>query len=198
MKTSIAIGLLVFILFSFFPAHSQDVFVYERNGVKKYFEKTDSIVQIKFKDGINYNDKLAIAESINPKADILGISREISICIPIDKNNLPNYNKLKSDSSVVYVNQSLKYVDGTIQIPTEKVLARVKEGYKIEEVLDKLNIEYGSFKRIGHNPNSYLIILKNGESIKTANLLYESGYFEHAQPSFTRFLEMMNTNLCYD
>ena len=105
MKTSIIIGLFVCI-FSF-PAHSQDVFIYNRNGVKKYFEKTDSIVQIKFKDGISYNDKLAITKSINPKADILGISREISICIPIDKNNLPDYNKLKSNSSIVYVNQSL-------------------------------------------------------------------------------------------
>jgi len=79
MKTSIIIG--VFICILSFPAHSQDVFIYDRNGAKEYFEKTDSIVQIKFKDGIGYNDKLAIAQSINPKADILGISREISICI---------------------------------------------------------------------------------------------------------------------
>ncbi len=99
---------------------------------------------------------------------------------------MPDYNKLNSDSSVVYANQSLQYSDGTMQIPTEKILARVREVYKIKEVLDKLNIKYESFRRIGHNPNSYLIILKNGESIVTANLMYESGYFEHAQPSFTR------------
>jgi hypothetical protein len=49
MKTSIIIG--VFICILSFPAHSQDVFIYDRNGAKKYFEKTDSIVQIKFRDG---------------------------------------------------------------------------------------------------------------------------------------------------
>ncbi|MCF8360918.1 MAG: S8 family serine peptidase [Prolixibacteraceae bacterium] len=191
MRTSIIIGLLVFI-FSF-PAHSQDVFVYDRNGAKEYFERIDSIVQIKFKDGTGNNEKLAVVQSVNSKVNYSGISIEKRICIPVDKNNLPDYNKLKSDSSVVYANQSLQYGDGTIQIPTEKILARVKEGYKIKEVLDKLNIEYENFRRIGHNQNSYLIILKNGESVETANLLYESGCFEHAQPTFARLMTSLKT-----
>ena len=188
MRTSIIIGLFVILSF---PTHSQDVFIYDRNGAKEYFEKTDSIVQIKFKDGTGNNEKLVIVQSVN--SNYSGISIENRICIPIDKNNLPDYKELNKNSSVVYANQSLQYSDGTIQIPTEKVLVRVKENYKIQEVLDKLNIEYESFRRIGHNVNSYLIILKNGESVKTANLLYESGYFEHSQPSFARLMTNLNT-----
>jgi len=193
MKTSIIIGLLTFILFYSFPAHSQDVFVYDRNGEKEYFEKTDSIFQIKFKEGTGNNKKRAIIKSANSKDNYSEISIGNRICIPIDRNNLPDYNKFKNDSSVVYVNQSLQYSDGTIQIPTEKVLARVKDGCNIKEILDKLNVEYENFRRIGHNSNSYLIILKNGESVETANLLYESGYFEYAQPSFARLMTSLNT-----
>ena len=191
MKAKTIIGLFIFI-FSF-SAHSQDVYIYSKNGNKIHFTKIDSIVQIKFKDGLNYSEKLAIARSINSEVDYSEISREQRICIPIDKNNLPDYKKLNSNNSLVYANQSLRYNDGTIQIPTEEVLARIKDGYEIKEILGKLNIEYENYRRIGHNVNSYLIILKNGESIETANFLYESGYFEHAQPSFLRLMMTSNT-----
>lgn len=35
-------------------------------------------------------------------------------------------------------------------------------------------------------------MLKNGESLKVANQLYESGYFDYAQPCFTRLMKVMN------
>ena len=37
--------------------------------------------------------------------------------------------KLNNNKSLVYANQSLQYKDGVIQIPTDKVLARIKDGY---------------------------------------------------------------------
>ena len=37
------------------------------------------------------------------------------------------------------------------------------------------------------------MVLKNGESVETSNILYESDYFEQAQPSFTRLLTVLNT-----
>jgi hypothetical protein len=61
MKTSIIIGLLVFILFSSFPAYSQDVFIYGKNGTKEYFEKADSIVRIKFKEGISSDENVLLS-----------------------------------------------------------------------------------------------------------------------------------------
>ncbi len=38
-----------------------------------------------------------------------------------------------------------------------------------------------------------MIVLNSGQSIRTANILYESGYFKHAQPSFTRLITLSNT-----
>jgi len=192
MKTTTILGLFIYILS--FSAYSQDVFIYGRNGSKEYFERIDSIVQIKFKDGVGNSEKLAIAQSINSKVDYSTILEGNRICIPVDRKNLPDYKELNSNNSLIYANQSLQYDDGTIQIPTDKVLARIKEGYKIKEVLFKLNIKYESFRRIGHNVNSYLIVLKDGASVKTANLLYESGYFKHAQPSFARLMTSLNTH----
>jgi hypothetical protein len=191
MKTATIIGVLLCI-FSIYT-YSQNVFLYDKNGGSVYLTQIDSIVQIMFKEGVSDNERLAITRSINPDVDYSGISAK-RICIPIDKNNLPDYKQLNNNNSLVYANQSLQYSDGTIQIPTDKVLVRIKGGYGIEKVLDKLNIGYDSFRRIGHNVNSYLIELKNGESVETANFLYESGYFEHAQPSFARLMTSLNTH----
>ena len=105
-------GLFIFI-FSF-TANSQDVYIYDKNGVKDYFTRIDSIVQIKFKDGVSDSIKLAIVRSINSKADYSEIVGEQRICIPIDKNNLPDYEKLNDNNSLIYANQSLQYKDGTI------------------------------------------------------------------------------------
>ncbi len=127
MKKSGIIGLLIFIVS--FSANSQDVYIYGRNGAKELFSRIDSIVQIKFKDGVSDSSKIAIIRSINRDVDYSGILKEQSIRIPIDKNNLPDYEKLNNNKSLVYANQSLQYKDGVIQIPTDKVLARIKDGY---------------------------------------------------------------------
>ncbi len=127
MKKSGIIGLLIFIVS--FSANSQDVYIYGRNGAKELFSRIDSIVQIKFKDGVSESSKIAIIRSINRDVDYSGILKEQSIRIPIDKNNLPDYEKLNNNKSLVYANQSLQYKDGVIQIPTDKVLARIKDGY---------------------------------------------------------------------
>ena len=102
--------------------YSQDIYIYGKNGDKIYFTKIDSIIQIKFKDGVNYEEKLAIAQSINSEIGYSEILKEQRCCIPIDKNKPPDYKKLNNDSSLIYANQSLFYKDGTIQIPTEEVI----------------------------------------------------------------------------
>jgi len=140
MKESRIIGLFIFI-FSL-SANSQDVYIYGKNGAKELFTRIDSIVQIKFKDGVSDSTKMAIVRSINKDVDYSMISKEQRMRIPIDKNSLPDYEKLNNNISLVYANQSLQYKDGVIQIPTDKVLARIKDGYNIKDILDELNIEY--------------------------------------------------------
>lgn len=107
MKKSGIIGLLIFIIS--FSANSQDVYIYGRNGAKELFSRIDSIVQIKFKDGVSDSSKIAIVRSINKDVDYSGISKEQSIRILIDKNSLPDYEKLNNNRSLVYANQSLQY-----------------------------------------------------------------------------------------
>ena len=164
-------------LFTFFitlSVYSQEVFIYNESGGKVYFQKIDSVIQVKFNDNVNFDAKLEIAKMINPDKAYSHISERNRLLIPIDKNKKPNYDELRKNPSIVYANPSLISNDGTIQIPTDKVLVRIKNSFNLEDILFKLNVEYKSYKRLGHNKDSYLIVLKNGESINTANYLYKS------------------------
>lgn len=187
---NIVIGLFAFLLV--YPIYSQEIFMYGESGTKLYFQRIDSLVQVKFSENISDNERIAVAKTINPDKAYTEIANKNRILIPINKNKKPNFVELKKNKSIIYANQSLKSSDGTIQIPTDKVFFGIKNTYDPKEVFDKLEIEYDSFKRLGHNKNAYLLMLKNGESLKVANQLYESGYFDYAQPCFTRLMKVMN------
>lgn len=182
----------VIIFFFTLSVYSQNVFIYGDDGKKIYFQETDSIVQLKFKKDAENNEKLDIAQKVNPDLSIVSFSKNDRIDITLGKEKSFDYKNLKSNRNLVYVNRSLLSDDGTIQIPTDKVLVKIKNGYELEESLSKLGIVYENYKHLGHNKNSYIIILKDGESLNIANSLYESGLFEYAQPSFTRFINMTN------
>ena len=187
MKT-IFIGSLLFLLFTT-STFSQSIFMYADNGTKVYYSEIDSIVQIKFKNNVSNDKKLEIVKRVNPDIDISTIEND-RVCVEINKGKLPDYNSLRMNESIVYANKTLLSFDGTIQIPTNKILVKCRGD--LGEILNNLNVEYENYKQLGHDVNSYLIILKDGESLNIANKLYESGSFEYAQPSFTRFIELMN------
>jgi len=190
MRTSLII-LLALCSFSF--ASSQEVFIYSQNGEKHYFQTVDSLIQIQFKDGTNKDKMLIVARSIDPLIGDIDISNSNKVIIYYN-NKLLDFESISNDSSLVYANKSLLYSDGAIQIPTNKVMVKIKKGYSLQDLLNQMKIDYKSFRRIGHNGNAYIIHLNNGESIKVANYLYESNYFESSQPSFARFMETSNTH----
>lgn len=190
-KNKSQIILLIIILIGL-SAYSQEVFIYNESGTKVYFQKKDNIIQIKFKSEATYNEKLEAAKLINTQIEIPTTSTKNRISIPVNKDEFRNYDKLKKNKSIVYANQPLLSDDGEIQIPTDKILVKIKSKQYIGEILNNLGIEFENFKRIGYDKDSYIIFLNNGESVNIANTLYESGYFEYAQPSFTRFMKVNN------
>ena len=109
MKT-IYIGLFTF--FIAFSAYSQEVFIYDEYGKKVYFQKIDSVIQVKFKKNVDFDTKLEIAKMINPDKAYSYISERNRFSIPIDKNKKLNYDELRKNPFIVYVNNSLVSNDG--------------------------------------------------------------------------------------
>jgi subtilisin family serine protease len=171
--------------------YSQKLFIYGGKGEKIYLQEIDSLIQIKFRKDASLNEQLKIVKSVDPETKFLE-SKSNHLIISLKKGILSNFVNLNKESSVIYANKSLISADGIVQFPTEKVLVKVKASIQMEEILHSLYIDYESISRLGSDKNSFLIKLKNGESIRIANQLYESGYFEYAQPSFTRLIKMQN------
>lgn len=188
MKT-IFIGLII--LFFVLTGYSQKLFIYGEKGEKIYLQETDSLIQIKFRKDASFNDQVKVVSSVNPETKF-SYSKSNHLIIPLKTGSLPNFVNLNKEGSIIYANKSLISADGIAQFPTEKVLVKVKGSIHMEEILHSLFIDYESISRLGSDKNSFLIKLKNGESIRIANLLYETGYFEYAQPSFTRLIKMQN------
>jgi subtilisin family serine protease len=189
MRTTIIIGLIT--LFFMQAGYCQKLFFYGGKGEKIYLQEIDSLVQIKFRKNASLEEQLKVVKSINPETKFLE-SRSKHLIIPLKKSTLNDFVNLNKEGSVVYINKSLTSADGILQFPTEKVLVKIKISIQIEDLLHSLNIDYKSVSRLGSDKNSFLIELENGESIRIANQLYESGAFEYAQPSFTRLIKMQN------
>jgi subtilisin family serine protease len=189
MMKTIIFGFLMLLLGQ--QAIAQKDFIYGEKGMKIYFHEADSIIQIKFRKNTSPDEQVRVVKSLNPEFNISDSKSNIFI-IHIKKDKLHDLGNLTLDSIITYANKSLVFSDGALQFPTEKVLVKVKASIQVEKILTSLNIAWESVSRIGSDKNSFLIELKNGESVQVANLLYESGYFEYAQPSFTRLIKMMN------
>lgn len=188
MKKIILVLLATLFVFSMY---SQKVFIYGNNGEKVYLSKIDSVVLIKFKKNLIRESRLKIIQKINAKTDFEKLSKINHQLVIIDKGRKFDSAIIKNDS-IVFVNQSLLSSEGDIQIPTEKILVKIKQPYQLDDIMIKLSIRYASVKRLGYDKDSYVIELENGESIEIANKLFESGFFDYAQPSFTRLMHTMD------
>jgi hypothetical protein len=114
--------------------YAQEIFMYEEDGKKVFFQRSDSLLQIRFKDNLYENEKRNITLSFNLEySDKLAqINRMI---INPDKNAKFDVGKLTGDNRIVYINQSLINSEGIIVIPTNKVMVQVKDGYELENIL---------------------------------------------------------------
>ncbi|MDD4198974.1 MAG: hypothetical protein PHZ12_06190 [Paludibacter sp.] len=96
------------------------------------------------------SEKTDIIKMINPETNISQANND-RIWMPIKKGERYPYDDVKKNNSVIYANQSLMSEDGTIQIPTDKVLIQIRDGYKLEEILKILGIKYENYNHYWDN-----------------------------------------------
>ena len=122
MKTVLTSIILFFVSFSLY---SQTVLIYDENGNKIHLQEIDSIIQIKFKKNTEKSEKIGVIKMINPDADTSYLNKD-RLRIKMKKGSRFTYNDVKNRNSVIYANKSLISKDGTIQIPTDKVLVLIR------------------------------------------------------------------------
>ena len=141
------LSIYLILMLSVYFTYAQEIFMYDENGKKVFFQESDSLLQIMFKDNLDETEKRDITLGINRKYTE-NLTKSNSLIIVPDKNAKFDIDKLVKDNGIVYVNQSLINTEGKIVIPTDKVMAQIKDGYELENVLKKLNINFETYRRL--------------------------------------------------
>ena len=78
-----------------------------------------------------------------------------------------------------------QYDSLTILVPQRMVFVKLKQGVSsLENILDSLNISYLELKKDELSENCYCIIMDYDDALNVSSLLYNTGYFEYAEPDF--------------
>lgn len=158
------------------------VYIYNADGTKEYFKTNNTIRYIQYKESAKKNIQKLCSntqkiDTIMP--DILKITLKESDVIKFDK-------EIFSLDSIFFAKELIYTNDGTIQWCFNNILLQPKEDIEIENILKEYKIPYISYKSIGLAENEYLLELSVSEALYFANLLYETGLFNYAVPSFYR------------
>lgn len=147
-------------LISLKVVNGQNIFIYNLDGEKEYFMEADSLFQIKFfeEPDTDFKNQLCSLSDIKDEKEIY-----TRMVVRINRKEQDNLSLLRKNNNVKYINRSLKNSDGSILIPTDKVMVKIKSGNNPSDILKKLDIAYESLKRLGSDPNTFLITLMDWE-----------------------------------
>ncbi len=171
------------------------VFYYNELGEKIYLKRDSTVKFIHFANetAVQNNRLLNQLESQNIKMDILSplmykISGDFS---PKLTSKLFTEQK---DSNIAYISDMLLYKGSTVLWESDKIIVKISPNTKLLEVLEANHIPYKEWKRLGSNPQTYLVTLDISEqnAIDYANRLVENKSVVIAQPSFWRSMQVLD------
>ena len=180
MKRTFIIVLLV--LFSTIGQAQEEVFIYNGNE-KEYFEVNSFVKYVKCYGEQNCHiDNLfeifPTTEQVMP--DVFKVT--------LNSYNQSLFDIIISEIDSVFAADELIYKkDGTRQCCFNHIMLQTNGSVELSELLESYSVPYISFEKFGMCENEYLLKLSVSEALHYANILFESGYFVYAQPSFYRF-----------
>lgn len=80
----------------------------------------------------------------------------------------------------------------TILVPQRMVFVKTKkDDFPMKEMLDSHNISYSNIKKDEYAENCYSIMLDNDDALDVSILLYNTGWFEYAEPNFFGTMQLL-------
>lgn len=172
-KVFLSLALLVFF-------HSisigQDIYIYNKNGDKIYFNKTGkSVIRID-----NISDINTIKEIKRLDSNAIALTNQLVIS-DISTSRISTFSAKSSISStdLLSVGEDFYWVE------KNGIILKVKQGVSIDTLLTSNNIGYKKREPLGSDESVFIIELQNGyDAISICNSLFESGNVVFAQPNW--------------
>ncbi len=172
---------------------AQNVFYYYK-GEKVYLKEKNDRVLLKFN---SVADKIESLRTIQNESlfEVISKVNDVSPFVIIqsnDKNPISSstLNKFQNSINVSSALPMLEYKDQSLQGLTDQFVVKLKKGVQFEKFQELLKIN--SCLILNKNKfveDQYLISISrksNLNSLQLANLFYETGFFEFAEPNFFR------------
>ncbi len=187
MKRIIVFFILIKISIGLF---AQSDFFYTEKGGKEYFKIR--------KDRVILKTKGVEAKALSGQTTIFRSVRDVNydmVIATIDTLQI-NLDGLRQKQGIIDVSYALEYADGTIQMPTNKIFVKFKEGQSPEKVFNYIglnkNVESIELINENHEIHSIILNVKLGDILQICRNLFESGLCEFAEPSFIREMKPHN------
>ena len=104
----------------------------------------------------------------------------------INQNDLDNFLGVvsRNNSNILLHTPNYATSDTVSFYPVRQVLVKSKHNISLDYLLTYLNIPFESIIQNQYNPDYYNIILSSDDAVSVAATLYETGYFDYAEPDF--------------
>jgi hypothetical protein len=173
--------------FAAFVQAQDSVFYYDEWGGKIYLQKENNAKIICFKDveNIENNRLFKQLDSGNIKKEII-TSHIYKISEENNQKSISNVRLSEyADSNVLYISDILTYNGASTHWESDKMIVKIFPDTELSEILRVNNIPYKEIKRLGSNPQIYIVTLdvSKKSSIEYANSLVENKSVVVAQPS---------------
>ena len=197
MKIKKIILSLLFLISSVIFTNAQDnIFYYDKSGEKIYLQNENKVKFVYFVNAETAkSNQLAnqlkdydiMVEAWNPLAyKISGdFTKKSVINLLLD---------IQSKNEILYISDMLLYDKTNVLWASDEIIVKIFPETKLSAILDANKIPYREFKRLGSNPQTYVIKLdvSKQSAIEYANMFFEKKLVECAQPSFWKMFEKLN------
>lgn len=169
--------------------HAQDsVFYYAGSGKKIYLKKENKVKFIYFAN-------VAVAKNESLYNRLKSYKVEVETWSPLiwkisgdftQKSISDLLFKEKNRDDILYFSDMLLYEGSFMQWESDEIIVKIFPYTQLSNLLDDNRIPYKEFKRLGSNPQNYLVKLdvSSQSAIEYANMLVENKAVASAQPSF--------------
>ena len=168
-----------------------------KNRYYYYHSEKINLTEISNQGCISFYDTLS-AETINqilgqyPEIQVLSIpSNSNHAIVSIDSENCDETDKLfvtiKNDSRISNCSKLLISKEGYTLGISDVFICELKSSISFSEIIELINSNHAKILKSNTSNNHFIIRAdknSNGDALDMANIFFESGFFEYAEPEF--------------
>ena len=179
------IVLITCALFSLSASIAQcDYYYYQGNRI--YLNKHSLIRQVAFKKNASEHQIMLIDNLLRECSDRIDTYSFSLKKYYVKEQALNAFLQILDQYDTLIALNSSNYTlnDTTMFYPTREILVKIKPGFSLSTILTEMSIPFSHYIQDQYNKQNYQIVLTSDNTLEQAAQLFESEYFEYAEPNF--------------